>query len=136
MTYGLQRLRRKHRLGLWATVLAFLLQTLAWSAMPVYAQNADDGWMVICTSDGPQRISLNELGILDGPLKNAPLPTLVDHCDLCVFAKGLGMVPTPVQMLASHRCVPALRVHVPDDAVSDKPHSPQQPRAPPAHTPI
>ncbi len=75
MTCSPHRHRKIQRLSLWSAAFAFLLQTLAWSAMPVAAAGTgtNDGWVVICTSDGFKRISLAEAGIQpDGPLHTIP----------------------------------------------------------------
>ena len=132
MTFWQHRLR-KQRLGLWATVFVFLLQSLAWSGMPVYAKNAGQDWIEVCTRDGIKRISLPAAAgvFAGGALKEAPAPSLGDHCDLCVVAKGLGRATDAVQVLEGHTRIPASRIHTSDHGVPDKPHSPQQPRAPP-----
>lgn len=124
----------KKRLGLWGVVFAFLLQMLAWSAMPVAVagSDSDDDWVVICTSDGFKRISLSEAGFKQDDSQHNP-NVLVDHCDLCVFAHGLGMAPAPVQLFKHASAALILRSRSVDIVSSDKLHTPQQPRAPPAH---
>lgn len=131
MTFWQHRLR-KQRLGLWSTLFVFLLQSLAWSGMPVYAKDVDQDWVVVCTSEGIKRISLSASGVLvNDASQNEPVPTVIAHCDLCVFAKGLGMAFDTVQAQPGQAHVPTLRIHVPDRVVPDKPYRPQQPRAPP-----
>lgn len=132
MTFWQHRLR-KQRLGLWSTLFVFVLQSLAWSGMPVYATNADQQWVVVCTSEGIKRISLSDTGITAGdPTQNAPSPALVIHCDLCVFAKGLGTNSDLILLPETHARGPTSRNPVPDHDISSKPYTPQQPRAPPA----
>lgn len=132
MTFWQHRLR-KQRLGLWSTLFVFLLQSLAWSGMPVHATNVDQGWVVVCTSEGIKRVALTATGIAAGDSpQNDPLPTLAIHCDLCVFAKGLGTTSDVIPLLETYARGPLSRIHIHEQGIPSKPYTPQQPRAPPA----
>lgn len=134
----LHRQSRKQRLSLFGLAFVFLLQTLAWSGMPVYASDATEGWVVVCTNEGIKRISLSEAGIKqDESPPSSPIPALAEHCDLCVFAQGLGMAP-PAPALLSLSTTGLIEIRIPasDPGVSSNSYSPQQPRAPPCLVPI
>lgn len=132
MMYRSPRSRRIQRISLLAAAFAFLLQALAWSAMPVYAGQADEGWVAICTSEGIKWIPLSQSGMAPAvPAPDDSAPALADHCDLCVFALGLGIVPAPASLAAN--VDKALGLHPPAflHAFSSRMHVLQQPRAPP-----
>lgn len=113
-------------------VFVFLLQMLAWSAMPVVAMglDADEGWVVICTSDGYKRIPLTEIGIADTASQQSP-DIQAGHCDLCVFVHGLGMAPASVPWVEHVTVVLVLHQRIADNYLPGKLHAPHQPRAPP-----
>lgn len=123
------------RLSLYGVLFAFVVQILAWSVMPVSAKgiSSDDGWMVICTSDGFKRIALTKAGISPDPSHNndSSPSVLVDHCDLCVFAHGLGPGPAAVFFVEAGAGTRIVRLRNADNVVLGKSHTPQQPRAPP-----
>lgn len=132
------RYSTKKRLVLWGVMLAFLLQIQAWSAMPVAAAapDADDGWVVICTSDGFKRISLADAGMQSrsptpGDTSHNTAPVLIDHCDLCVFAHGLGSAPALVAVFEDDIGVRVVRQRPVGQPVTGNSYFPQQPRAPP-----
>lgn len=135
MPYTPDQPRTIRRLSALGVVLAFVLQTLAWSMMPVYASSTDDEWIVICTSEGMQWIPLSTSGIQsDGSTQNNPVPTIIEHCDLCVFAHSLGMAPASAGLLLHNQgYVRVLPVYTPMAAVASNSHTPQQPRAPPVY---
>ena len=88
----LQRLKQKGwaRRLLTAMSLIFVMQTFAWSAMPIFVQGVEDDWVIVCTSQGFKRIALSRDTSVPGR-DDAPAPLSSDtHCDLCVFAQGLG----------------------------------------------
>lgn len=128
-------LRTRQRLSLCGMLFAFVVQILAWSAMPVFAKgvSSDEGWIVICTAEGFVRIPLVEIGIDSAPSHSDKLSLqgLVEHCDLCAFAHGLGLGPSSVVFLEHINAVRVGHVRAPDSVASDKPYTPQQPRAPP-----
>ncbi|HLR78380.1 MAG TPA: DUF2946 family protein [Burkholderiaceae bacterium] len=132
MTHGQHGSRRTQRLGLLVAAFAFVLQNLAWSLMPAYAADVEAGWITICTSDGIKRIPLSELGVHAADASQEPAPhVLTDHCDLCVFAHGLGM-PGPeasLPVVAGHMRL--LRLPVASQNPGHDIHSAHQPRAPP-----
>lgn len=132
MANRLDRYRKTRRVGVVAAMLAFLLQTVAWSLMPVHAAQVKEGWVTLCTTNGIQRIPLSELGVQ--PLNNAPksgTSALGNHCDLCVFANGLGTLPTVKTPLVQTHAFVVLRLAHPDQPWSQVSHAPHQPRAPP-----
>lgn len=135
MIFRPSRQRTMQRLSLCGMLVAFVVQILAWSVMPVAAQgvSTSDGWMVICTGDGFKRISLTEAGISPDSSHNDTYPpsVLVEHCDLCVFAHGLGLGPAAVFSVEPGTGTRVVRLPAADSAVLDKSHGPQQPRAPP-----
>lgn len=128
--------RKQHgwtqRIGMLGVAFVFVLQTLAWSGMPVFASGDGDAWVTICTSDGFQRVSLRDSGFPAEPASsNTPRPASVNYCDLCVFAQGLstGFAQTQVRIaLAVFTVSNGTLVTVP---LPDAFYTPNQPRAPP-----
>lgn len=129
------RLRSMQRLSAYGALIALVVQILAWSAMPVSAKDvlSDDGWVVICTAEGVKRIPLTQIGISPNTSQGEKQPpsVLADHCDLCIFAQSLGSGPGPIAVPEEFNSIRIACPRAPDRVVSGKPHSLQQPRAPP-----
>ncbi len=112
-----------------ATLLVgvFLLQTLAWARMPPAAAISADAQALLwslCTAHG---LAQHEPRIGD---TSPAVPTAMPHCDLCVFAQGLGTAPPVVlqdrAIRRLRRAAPPRHAH----AATPLFH-PHQPRAPP-----
>lgn len=120
------------RIGMLGVAMVFLLQTLAWSGMPVFVAGDGGNWVSICTSDGFQRVSLRNADFFaESTSPDAPRPASVNYCDLCVFAQGLNTGFAQMQVHAV-RAVAAVSMAVFIAApISAGLYPPNQPRAPP-----
>lgn len=129
------RLGSMQRLSSYGVLIAFVVQLLAWSVMPVSAQGveSDDGWVVICTANGFKRIPLTQIGISPNTPQDdtQSIVVLGDHCELCLFAQSLGSVPGTISLPEEFNSMRVVQSRAPYRIVLSSSRSPQQPRAPP-----
>jgi len=122
----------KQRIGMLGVVFVFLLQTLAWSAMPVFATGDGDTWVTICSSEGFQRVSLRNSDFPAQPSSSdSSRPASVNYCYLCVFAQGLGTGFEQAQVRTRRAVVSVAKATFVETPAPEAFHTPNQPRAPP-----
>lgn len=123
---------RLQRAAALAAALTLLLQAIAWSGMVSIQTQPDLARIAVCTRDGIRWIAVSgsDAAAESGP---AGWPAAVpgNHCDLCVFAAGLGQVPARLSLFWRAGFWSILQ----PDPVLPLPfvavRGPQQPRAPP-----
>ncbi|QNH77555.1 DUF2946 family protein [Pseudomonas protegens] len=139
MIFNRHRQPARPRLDLLVCLLAMVLQAVTWASMPmpISGSGATDEWLLVCTAQGMQRVSLAEFQARAGQNQDQDQDDsqgqgAAQGCALCPFVGGVALQPAwPWLSTASvGREVPGAPENT-RSSVSNRDDTPQA-RAPPA----
>lgn len=100
MIYNRHRRHARPRLDLLVCLLAMVLQAVTWASMPmpVSGSSATDEWLLVCTAQGMQRVSLAEFQARTGQNQDQDQDDsqgqgAAQGCALCPFVGGVALQP-------------------------------------------
>ncbi|WP_409277185.1 hypothetical protein [Pseudomonas defluvii] len=98
MIFNRHRRHARPRLGLLICLFALVLQALTWASMPLPGSGATEEWLLVCTAEGMQRLSLAEFKARVGQdqdqyLDDRPGQGAYQGCALCPFVGGVALQP-------------------------------------------
>lgn len=100
MIFNRHRRHARPTLDLLVCLLAMVLQAVTWASMPmpVAGSSASDEWLLVCTAQGMQRVSLAEFQARAGQDQDQNQDDsqglgAAQGCALCPFVGGVALQP-------------------------------------------